>query len=305
MQKFVKLVAVFVGILVVWFSFSSSSKSGNDQRSILKNRAKGQSQIVQSISLNKNYDFAGEAFPMDNFDVRERIERELYVNKYYHSSTIVTMKLSGRLFPVIEKILKEEGVPEDFKYLAVAESNLRNATSPAGAKGVWQLMPQIATHYGLTVNKEVDERFNLEKSTLAACTMLKELKKKFGSWTLAAAAYNMGSTGLNRDIDLQKTSNYFDMNLNEETGRYLFRIVAIKELYDNPEKFGYYIPTSEYYEALDDYQVVIVKGKIENIGDFAKKFNTTYRMVKVYNPWLLTHKLTNSSKKEYIVKVPK
>ncbi|MEM6377422.1 MAG: lytic transglycosylase domain-containing protein [Bacteroidota bacterium] len=252
----------------------------------------GLAQIVELPKLKASYDFAGEPLPMDNFDVRERLERELVVNSYYHSGTSLNLRKAVRYFPVIEKILAEKGLPEDLKYLAVAESNLSNVTSPAGAKGFWQFMKPSAGQFGLQVNSEVDERFHLEKSTEAACTYFLQLKKRFGTWTNAAAAYNVGPTRFSREKGLQKMDSYYDLNLNEETGRYLFRIVAIKEVLSNPKSFGFFFGAEEGFPPLDDYKIVEVKKSIPSIGDFAKEHGTTYRMIKVYNPWLISHKLT-------------
>ena len=265
---------------------------------------KGIPQIVKPIDLEKQYDFAGEILPLDNFDVRERLDRELTVNTYWHSSTVLNLKQTARYFPLIERILEEEGVPDDFKYLAVAESNLRNVTSPAGAKGLWQFMKPTGAAYGLEINKQVDERYHVEKATRAACKYLKDYKKKYGSWLLVAAAYNMGGPRLSRSMKAQRADNYFDLNLNIETGRYVFRIVAIKEIYQNPRQFGFYIDQQDGYAPLDDYKIVKVSAAVENWGDFAAKHNTSYRMLKVFNPWLIDSKLTNKSKKTYEIKIP-
>ena len=260
---------------------------------------------IPHVEADGDYWFAGERIPVENFDVRERLERELVVNTFYHSSTILNLKNATRFFPVIEPILKEQGIPDDFKYLAVAESNLRNETSPAGAKGFWQFMEGTAGDFDLEVNSEVDERYHLEKSTRAACEYLKERHKKFGSWINAAASYNMGSRGLSVDMDDQKFDNYFDLNLNAETSRYVFRIVAIKEVMEHPANFGFDLSKKERYQPLDDYTVVTVEESIPNLGDFAKKYGISYRMLKVYNPWLISHKLTVSSGKSYQVKIPR
>ena len=260
---------------------------------------------IPYVDATDEYWFAGERIPTENFDVRERLERELIVNTYFHTSTILNLKKMTRYFPVIEPILKEHGIPDDFKYLAVAESSLTNATSPAGAKGFWQFMKGSADDYGLEVNSEVDERYHLEKATHAACEYLKKYRNKLGSWISTAAAYNMGPTGFENEVDKQKFDNYFDMNLNEETGRYVFRIIAIREVLQNPEKFGYDIPVEEKYLPLDDFAIVSINEPVPNLGDFAKQYGTTYRMLKLYNPWLLDYKLTNSKKKNYKIKIPK
>ncbi len=260
---------------------------------------------IPSVDATDEYWFAGERIPVENFDVRERLERELIVNTYYHTSTILNLKKMTRFFPVIEPIMNEHGIPDDFKYLSVAESNLGNVTSPAGAKGFWQFMKGTAGDYGLEVNSEVDERYHLEKATRAACQYLKRYHEKFGSWTNTAAAYNMGPSGFAKESEKQKFSNYFDLNLNQETSRYIFRILAIREVLEDPAKFGFDIPEEEKYQPLDDYSVVQVDGSIPSLGDFAKEHGTTYRLLKVYNPWLLSYKLTNSKKKTYEIKIPK
>lgn len=260
---------------------------------------------IPHVKPTDDYWFAGERIPVENFDVRERLERELIINSYRHSTTILNLKNSARFFPVMEKILKEHGVPEDFKYVAVAESDLRNATSPAGAKGIWQFMGGTAEEYGLEVSNEVDERLHLEKATRAACQYLKRYKDRFGSWALVAAAYNMGAGGLSKEMDNQGFDNYYDLNLNEETSRYVFRIVAIKQVLEHPEKFGFDMDDEELYAPLDDYAIVTVDTSIANLGDFAKQFGTSYRLLKLYNPWLRDYKLTNPKRKTYDIKIPK
>lgn len=260
-------------------------------------------QIVRSADLNKPFDLAGERVPMDNFDARERLERELMVNAYWHSSTALNIQSATRYFPVIEKILAENGLPDDFKYLAVAESNLRNESSPAGAKGIWQFMKGTGEFYGLEINEEVDERYHLEKATQAVCEYLKGYKKRFGTWTLAAAAYNMGGTRMAKELEIQRADNFYDLSLNVETARYVFRIIAIKEIMQDPQKYGFYIEKEDYHRPLDDYKTVTVSEPVANWGDFAKAHQTTYRMIKVYNPWLRTEKLTNSSGKPYEIRI--
>ncbi len=261
-------------------------------------------QRIKSIPIDKTFSFAGEEVPIGNFDVYERLDRELLRNAYYHSSTIMSLKLSKRFFPVIEKILAENDVPEDFKYLAIAESDLSNAVSPAGAKGFWQFLNGTGKEYGLESNKEVEERYHLEKATQAACDYLKMLHKKFGNWTMAAAAYNMGQTGLAREKNVQRMDNYFDLNLNQETSRYIFRILAIKEIISNPSEYGFLIEENEKYALLDNFKIIEINNAVANWGDFAIEHGTTYRMLKVYNPWLVSSSLTNKSKKTYQIKIP-
>ncbi len=260
---------------------------------------------IPHVQPSDDYLFAGERIPVENFDVRERLERELIVNSYRHSTTILNLKNSARYFPVIEKILKEEGLPDDFKYLAVAESDLRNATSSAGAKGIWQFMEGTAGDYGMEVSKEVDERLNLEKSTRAACKYLKHYKDVFGSWALVAAAYNMGPAGLRNEMQSQKMDSYYDLNLSEETNRYIFRLVAIKHVMEHPELYGFDMKTEQLYPPLDNYTMVTVDTSIASLGEFAKQNGTSYRMLKIFNPWLKDNKLTNTKRKAYEIKIPK
>jgi len=263
-------------------------------------------QIIKAVNLNKSFSFAGEAVPMDNFDAKERLDRELTVNSYRHSATIQYIKLAHRFFPYIERKLAENGMPDDIKYLAVAESGLRNAVSPAGAKGIWQFMKGTGKDYGLEINSEIDERYHLEKSTEAAITYLRKLKNRFGSWTLAAAAYNMGAAGLSGDLSEQREEDYYDLNLNQETGRYVFRILALKEILSNPSEYGFQIDDSEKYPPLDDFYHVDVNHIVSSWGGFAEEYGVSYRMLKVYNPWIVSSALRNvSGKKTYKVKIPK
>ncbi|MCB0637953.1 MAG: lytic transglycosylase domain-containing protein [Lewinella sp.] len=262
-------------------------------------------QIFKPVDLDQPFLFAGETLPTDNFDVRERLDRELTVNTYWHSSTILSIKSMLRYFPIMERILREEGVPEDLKYVAVAESSLRNAVSPAGARGIWQFMEGTAGDYNLEVNREIDERYDLEKSTRAAAQYFKRLHDRFGSWALATAAYNMGASRLRSTLEEQRAESYFDININEETSRYYFRLVAIKYIMEDPRAFGFYLDQEDYYAPLNDYRTVEVSGPVENWGDFAREHGTTYRMLKVYNPWLLDSKLTNRSGKTYEIRVPR
>lgn len=260
---------------------------------------------IKTIDLNKDYNFAGESVPKDNFDALERLERELLVNAYWHSNTLMMVKKAKRYFPAIEKILKEQGVPDDIKYLAAAESSFNNATSPSGAKGIWQFMESTGKEYGMEINNEVDERNHFEKSTIAACKMLTRLKDKFGSWTLAAAAYNMGGNGLAREMDNQRASTYYDLNLSNETLRYVLRLIAIKEIFEDPARYGFATDDGPLYKPLDNYYELSVDTTISNLGDFANKYNTSYRMLKVYNPWLVSYSLTNKDKKQYLIRIPK
>lgn len=299
-------VMAFIGIAFFFIFSSYTREQGPKAQDTKQQNATDQlPQVVKSISLDKAFSFAGEEVPTDNFDVRERLDRELLRDAYWHSSTVLSIKRAKRFFPLIEKILAEEGLPDDLKYLAVAESSLSNAVSPAGAKGLWQFMKATGKQFGLEINGEVDERYHFEKATYAACTYLKSLKKRFGSWTMAAAAYNVGGTKLKKEMNIQRSDSYYDLNLNQETARYVFRILAIKEIMNEPEAFGFYIEEADKYPALDNFYKMEVKGSVANWGDYAKQYGVTYRMLKVYNPWLVSSSLTNKAKKKYIVKLPK
>lgn len=259
-------------------------------------------QLVKPPKIKDSYNFAGEIVPM-NPDTKERIEKELLTNSYFHTSTVLALKNAPKFFPLIEKILSEEKVPDDFKYLAVAESNLSNATSPAGAKGLWQFMKATAPEYGLEVSTEVDERFHYEKATRAACRYLKNLKAMTGSWTNAAAAYNMGVGNLSKTLTAQGESSYFDANLTEETSRYVFRILALKEIISSPESFGFYVDDDTKYKPFTSYKEVEINTSLISLADFAHEHGLTYRMFKYYNPWLIDTKLTYKGK-PYVVKIP-
>ena len=260
-------------------------------------------QIIEPVNINQQFNWAGEVMP-DNFDNRERLDRELTVNAYWQSSTLLNLKAAGRYFPVIERILAEEGVPDDFKYLAVAESNLRNVVSSANAKGFWQFRKLAAKEMGLEVNDEVDERYHVEKATRAACKYLKQLHRRFGSWTSASASYNMGPTNFTRMLSKQGESNFYDLNMGEETNRYIFRLMGIKEILSRPDQYGFYVDQGQKFPPLDNYYEVEIDKSVSSWGQFAREHGTTYRILKVYNPWLREEKLTVINNK-YLIKVPR
>lgn len=248
-------------------------------------------------------DFAGEKAPLQITDVRERLDRELLINANLDATTLLIIKRANRAFPVIEPILAKYNVPDDFKYLAVIESGLVNAVSPAGARGVWQFMPQTAKENGMEVNEIVDERYHLEKSTEAACKYLLDAKAKFGSWTLAAASYNGGMTGVNKQIEMQKVTNYYDLLLNDETSRYVFRILALKEIMKSPDKYGFSVNTDELYVNLPSKKIEI-DSSINDLASFAKSQGINYKILKIHNPWLRDKKLVNLSRKKYQIEIP-
>ena len=248
-------------------------------------------------------DFAGEIAPLNISDVRERFERELLINANLNASTLLIIKRANRSFPVIEPILQKFGVPDDFKYLAVIESGLVNAVSSAGARGVWQFMPDTAKGMGMEVNDMVDERYHLEKSTEMACKYLLESKAKLGSWTLAAASYNGGLNGINKQVEMQKVTNYYDLLLNEETSRYVFRILALKEIMKNPDKYGFSSSPEELYHGIPT-RTLEMDSSITNLADFAKAQGINYKILKIHNPWLRDNKLINTTRKKYIIQIP-
>ncbi len=256
-----------------------------------------------AAKLPEQITFAGEKVPLQDFEVKERMDRELTINGYWHSNTIQNLKLAHRWFPVIEEILKENDIPEDFKYLAMAESGLRNVVSPANAAGYWQFLEGTAEHYGLTVNNEVDERYDIEKSTLAATKYLKEAQQKFGNWTLAAASYNAGMGAIEGAVNYQKENSYYDLYLKDETSRYIFRTLAFKIIYENSEKYGFFLTKSDLYDPLA-YRTVKVDTTISDLADFALKQHSNFKMLKYYNPWLRANSLTVKPGQQYSIKLP-
>jgi len=245
----------------------------------------------------------GEEVPLEDIDVRERLEREIIVNTYWHSYTILMLKRAQRWFPIIEPILDRNNIPDDFKYISVIESNLDNVVSPAGATGFWQFVKGTAPKYNLEIRDEVDERYHLEKSTQAACDYLREAYDKFGSWATAAASYNMGIDGVEKQIERQKTTNYFNFILNEETSRYLFRAIAMKIIMNNPELYGFSVEEFEKYKPYETYEVE-VKSDIKDLALWAKDKGINYKWLKILNPWLRDNTLNVPAGKTYKIKLP-
>ena len=301
MKKWKISLPMVVGLAIILFgalliSFSPKSKEEVSHFFNLQ-------QHVGSVNLNKDFFFADEAVPI-NEDTYERLDRELSVNAYWQSSTLLQLKLAYKYFPQVETILRNQGIPDDFKYLAVAESGLRNPTSGSGAKGYWQFMKPTAKELNLEISEDVDERLHLEKSTLAACSYIKQLYNRFGNWTNAAGAYNIGPTAYSRAVEEQKETSYYRLNVNDETSRYVFRIVAFKEILSNPSDFGYYIENFEKYMPHPKMKEIEVTSTIESLADFAHVNGTSYRLLKYYNPWLINSRLTVSAGKTYIIKIP-
>lgn len=259
---------------------------------------------VKPFSLPKEMAFAGEALPLDALDVQEKLDREILVNTYWQSNNLLMLKRSDKWFPIITPILEREGIPEDFKYLALIESGLQNIVSPAGAAGPWQIMKSTAREKGLEVGSEIDERYHMEKATQAACDYLNEAYDRFGNWTLAAASYNMGMGGTAKRLAEQRVGSYYDLRLNSETGRYVYRIAAVKHIHEHLEDYGYVYHHSEGYE-LPEFTTVEVNTSVASWVDWAIDHGTTYKDLRYYNPWIRSSKLTNSSNKTYQILVSK
>ena len=294
----------FFSLFIILSLFISATYFKDNLKSAFKSYGNDNLYRVYALKTPENISFCDEEVPLKLLDVRERLDRELLVNTYWQSNMLLLIKRSYRFFPLIEKILKEEEVPQDFKYLAVIESGLENVRSPKGAKGIWQIMSGTAREYGLEVNKNVDERYNLELSTRAACKYLKKAKDKFGSWTLAAAAYNRGIMGISRNLSRQKVENYYDLLLGRETSRYIFRILAVKEIMENANNYGFIFQENDLYKPYEIRKIELDTA-ISNITDFSKKMGINYKTMKLHNPWLLENHLNNKSRKKYIFKIPK
>ncbi|MFT4598447.1 MAG: membrane-bound lytic murein transglycosylase D [Bacteroidia bacterium] len=291
------LIAI-ASFLILTLIFSSAKKDENaEQEDVISQGSK-----VVAVPIPSQINFAGEQVALDKFEVKERLDRELLVNSYWQSNSLLMIKRSKRAFEIIEPILAEYDVPEDFKYLAVAESGLLNVTSSAGAKGVWQFMQSTAKSYNLEVNAEVDERLHLEKSTIAACQYLKEAHIRFGSWTLAAAAYNRGPAGVERDLKKQQVGDYFDLHLNTETSRYVLRILALKTIFENQTSYGIHLKNEDYYGSISTINL-LVDSSINNIAEYALQLGTNYHVLKSLNPWLKSNELTVVDK-TYTIKAP-
>jgi len=290
-----------IGILIIATFFITAKISG-DKDNVQKST--GLYYEVKALKIPANLSFAGEKVPLNEPDVRERIDRELLVNVYWQSNTLLNIKRAHKFFPVIEPILKKNGIPDDFKYLAVIESGLLNVTSPAGAKGFWQIMPATAKEYGLEVNENVDERNHLEKSTEAACKYFLKAYEKFGSWSLVAGSYNAGMSGITKVQEIQKSNSYYDLYLNTETSRYVPRIVATKEIMTNPKKYGFLYDQEDLY-TLAPVKKVEVEIELPSLADFSAEHGASYKDLKLLNPWLMEPKLNNKSGKKYIIDLPK
>ena len=301
MPRKIFLILIFIIIAIISFliiTFQFPTEKPELTPNISENAYK-----ISAIELPQEIDFSGEVTPLNIFYVNESLDKELTINTYWHSSTLLLLKRAKRWFPVIEPILKENGIPEDFKYLALIESGLENVTSPAGAKGFWQFLKGTAKDYGLEVNNEVDERYNAEKATQAACEYFNKAHEKYKNWTLVAAAFNAGNKGIDRQIEKQKINNYYSLLLADETERYVFRILALKTIFENPEKYNFYLNKNDLYSPIPT-KTIEVKSSIKNLADFAIENGINYRILKEFNPWLRTGELKNNKRKTYEIKIP-
>ena len=256
-----------------------------------------------TFKLPDSISFAGESMPLENIDTRESLDREVLITAFRHSSTILIIKRANRYMPLIEKILKKNHIPDDFKYLAVAESDLSNVISPAGAVGFWQIMDDTGREGGLEINKVVDERYDVEKSTQFACEYFQKSYEKYGNWTMAAASYDNGRGGVDDQIAIQHKNNYYDLLLNEETARYIFRAIAYKMILSDPGKYMFFIGKEDLYPEFN-YTEVKADTAISDFAAYAEKFGTNYKMIKMLNPWLRKPFLTLSPGREYLIKIP-
>lgn len=314
-MKILKNVLMILGVFLVGSTLIFAVQSGNGNKDIamaeepdtmgakVKEDKGNVGYRITAVEIPKDLNFAGEVVPFEDPEIMERVDREFLVNTYWQSNAVLLMKRANKFFPIIEPILAKNGVPDDFKYLALAESALQNVVSPAGATGFWQIMPATGREYGLEVNKNVDERYHVEKSTEVASRYLKKSKERFGSWTMAAAAYNAGAAGMQRYMNTQKEEQYYDLLLGEETGRYVFRILAIKEILSNPEKYGFHLEEGDMYKAVPTFTVEVDE-PIADFADFAHLYEINYKILKRHNPWLREPHLNNSSKKKYTIEIP-
>ena len=292
------LLFFFVSLSLLFISSSYLNTSDNVHQQGFNNKYN-----VYSILKPNNLKFANELIPDSSLDIWERLDKELLKNIYWQSNTLLYFKRANKYFPIIEEILAKNNIPDDFKYLALIESGFEYTVSPSGAAGFWQIMKGTAREYGLEVNYAIDERYNLRKSTEVACKYLQKAYDEFGSWTMAAASYNMGINGVRRKIEKQETNNYFNLYLNDETSRYVFRIIVIKEIMENPRKYGFVFRKNDLY-TFPVVKQIRVDSTIDNLYSFAKEHKTNYKILKKYNPWLRISKLPDKSRRVYYIDIP-
>lgn len=304
MKNSVKVLGLVAVVLMSsLFIFSTTKEVKQDGVPSDGNKNTNEYYIINALKIPADLNFAGEPVPLEKTDIRERVDRELLVNTYWQSNGLLLIKRSHKYFPIIEPILEKNGIPNDFKYLAIIESGLQNVTSPAGARGFWQIMKTTGKEGGLEINSNVDERYHLEKATQAACDYLNKAKEKFGTWTLAAASYNAGMAGISRKMNTQMVDNYYDLLLADETERYIPRMIALKEILSKPKQYGFKFDMDDLYN-LKSTRIVKVDTVITDIALFSKNMGINYKTLKIYNPWLRENRLNNASRKLYEIKIP-
>jgi len=301
MTKILQKCLMFIGLLCLAALFINAFQEAPTDENLEKKIINDYN--VYALQVPAYLDFAGEQVPLSNPDILERMDKELLVNTYWQSNGLLMFKRAQKYFPIIEPILAKHGIPDDFKYLAVIESGLTNAKSPAGASGFWQIMKATGRENGLEVNANVDERYNLELATEVACKYLNKSKARLGSWTNAAAAYNAGNYGIAKRLKAQKVESYYDLLLGQETGRYVFRIIALKEILSNPQNYGFNFRDKDLYSAIPTYKVE-VDTAVTDFAQFAKGFGINYKILKIHNPWLRENILNNKSRKKYYIEIP-
>lgn len=281
------------------FNFSAKLKTNDD----LYQKYFNDNYKIFAVNIPDDLNFCGEPVPIQDFEVRERIDREFLVNTYWQSSTLLLAKRSNRWLPVITPILKRNGIPEDFKYLAVVESGFLHGVSSKGAAGFWQFIPSTAKAYGLRVDDHIDERYHVEKSTEAACRFFKEAHQTLGSWTLVAASFNMGISGIQKQLIRQNAKNYYDLLLNEETARYVFRILAMKEILSDPRRYGFIFRKKDLYPPIRTTQIT-VDSTISSLPAFAESLGFNYKLLKYFNAWLRDDHLKNPHDESFTLTIP-
>jgi len=300
-----KIILFLSLIIIAFLSFNFLNPKENTDNIVDIIHQKEFNSFFRSYTLvtPDSIEFAGEYAPLFAEDIWERYDKEIHKNVYWQSNTLFYFKRANKYFPLIEEILAKNNIPNDFKYLAIIESGLENVVSPAGASGFWQFMKGTAKDYGMEVNSEVDERYNLEKSTEAACVYLQKAYDKFGSWTMAAASYNVGMNGLSRRATEQSTNNYYDLYLPTETSRYVFRLLAIKEIFENKSKYGFILRKQDLYKEIETVHILLNKSNVD-LASYSDSLGINYKILKQFNPWLRDKKLTNKSEKTYTITIP-
>jgi len=292
-------------IALLAYTYSQLKELSQKQQDFVEYTELPQGATVNAIAIKlpDSLSFSGELVPLEIPDVKERLDREMHINAYWHTNTIFLLKRANRWLPQIAKVLAEEGIPDDFKYMPAIEGAFKNDISPKAAVGFWQFRKDAAKEFGLEVNRQVDERYDPIKSTIAASKYLRKAYEKFGNWTLVAASFNRGRAGIIRAMDKQKVDNYYDLMLNEETSRYVFRILAAKEIIEHPHRYGFQYTEDQLY-SVEPVKYVTVTASIDNWVDWSQQQGINFKLLKRHNPWIQSDRLTVSAGKEYLVAIP-